>query len=77
MSINFGIDDFGAFMAKNDRGAGKEELEEVFVGKRVYNRFYGNGVITDIKNGKLYVHFDSGKNRIFTDVKYLWEAVLK
>lgn len=75
MSISFGIDDFGTHMSKNDRGAGKEELEEVFVGKRVYNRFYGNGVIKEIKNGKLYIHFDNGKDRIFTNAKYLWEEM--
>ncbi len=75
MSINFGIDDFGTQMAKTDRGAGKEKLKEVFVGKRVYNRFYGNGAIKEIKNGKLYIHFDSGEDRIFTDAKYLWEEM--
>ena len=75
MSINFGIDDFGIQMSKNDSGVGKEELEEVFVGKRVYNRFYGNGEIKEIKNGKLYIHFDNGKDRIFTDAKYLWEEM--
>lgn len=72
MSINFGIDDFGAFMAKHDRGAGNVVLKEAFVGKRVYSRFYGNGVVREIRGGKLYVHFDEGKDRIFTDMKYLW-----
>ena len=75
MSISFGRDDFGAFMVKNDRGAGKEGLKEIFVGKRVYSRFYGNGAIKEIKDGNLYVHFDNGKDRIFTDAKYLWEEV--
>ena len=76
MSVSFGIDDFGAFMTKRDRGAGKERLREVFVSKRVYSRFYGNGIITAIKDGKAYVHFDTGQDRICTDVKYLWEEVV-
>lgn len=74
-TINFGIDDFGASIAKYDKGVGTEELEEVFVGKRVYNRFYGNGTITEIKDGNLYIHFDNGKDRIFTSAKYLWEEM--
>ena len=66
---------FSAFMAKMDRGAGKKELKEAFVGKRVYSRFYGNGVIREIKDGNLYIHFDNGQDRIFTDAKYLWEEI--
>lgn len=76
MSISFGIDDFGAFMVKHDRGAGRERLREVFVGERVYSRFYGNGTITATKDGKAYVHFDTGQDRIFTDAEYLWEEVV-
>ena len=75
MSISFGVDSFGAFMCKHDRGAGKVLLKEAFIGKRVYSRFYGNGTITEMKDGNLYVHFDSGKERIFTDIKYLWEEM--
>lgn len=60
---------------KNDRGAGKVELKEVFVGKRVYSRFYGNGAITEIEDGELHIHFDNGQDRIFTDAKYLWEEM--
>lgn len=74
-SVSFGIDDFGAFMAKYDKGVGKVELTEVFIGKRVFNRFYGNGTITKILDNTLYVHFDSGQDRIFTGAKYLWEEV--
>ena len=75
MSHQFGIDDFGTFIVKNDKGAGKVLLKEAFIGKRVYSRFYGNGTITEIKDGNLYVHFDCGKDRIFTDVKYLWKEM--
>lgn len=74
MSISFGIDNFGAFMAKMDRGAGKKELKEVFVGKRVYSRFYGNGTITKMEDDKLYVHFDEGQDRICY-MKYLQEEM--
>lgn len=74
-SVSFGIDDFGAFMAKNDGGAGKEGLKGVFVGKRVYSRFYGNGAVKEIEDGKLYIHFDNGQDRIFTSAKYLWEEM--
>lgn len=75
MGVSFGIDDFGAFMCKHDRGAGKVVLKDAFVGKRVFSRFYGNGTITDIKDGALYVHFDSNQDRIFTSAEYLWEEI--
>lgn len=75
MGVSFGIDDFGAFMTKQDIGAGKVILKDAFVGKRVFSRFYGNGTITEIKDGNLYVHFDSNQDRIFTSAEYLWEEM--
>lgn len=57
--------DFSNFMAEHDRGVvGRELVDNVKIGQRVFARVYGEGTITDIKGESIYIDFNN-KIRIF------------
>ena len=60
-----------------DRGVkNRIPCENIYIGKRVFDRYYGNGTVIDMlndKEGHYLVEFDSGKRR-YCLPKYFYEV---
>ena len=59
-----------------DRGVkNRIPVKNIYIGKRVFSTYYGNGTVIDAlndKDGNYHIEFDSGKRRYFLP-KYLYE----